>query len=127
MLSSSSVAAAGLLLLAASVAGAQSLSVASPDGRRTLTAVERTTPIVIDGVLDDEAWRRNAVVAQLGRAGGRRDHRAAEFGEVPDVYREEVAVVGGVGQRVPNYQSSSVLTCDRHRFFLFGIDQLWSY
>src|SRR4051794_11469034 len=53
----SAVAAGLLLLVVVPGAGAQSLTVGSPDGRRTLPAVALKGTVVIDGVLDDEAWQ----------------------------------------------------------------------
>ena len=42
------------------VAAAQTLAVSSSDGRRTLTAVRATTPITVDGVLDEAVWQTAA-------------------------------------------------------------------
>ncbi|MGE0363298.1 MAG: DUF5916 domain-containing protein [Vicinamibacterales bacterium] len=50
---------AGMLgaCLSAAPLAAQSLTVGSPDGRRTLTATRVTGPVRVDGVLDEEVWR----------------------------------------------------------------------
>ena len=50
------IAVAALLTAATSSAG-QTLTVSSNDGRRTLTAVRATTPVTVDGVLDDAVWQ----------------------------------------------------------------------
>ena len=44
-------------LLTSSSLRAADLKLQSPDGRRTLTAVESRAPIVVDGALDEEVWR----------------------------------------------------------------------
>ena len=48
---------AGMLVGGSLSLSAQDATLSAPDGRRTLTAVRVTTPITVDGVLDEEIWR----------------------------------------------------------------------
>lgn len=77
-----------LLTLCALPVRAQTTTI-SPDGRRKMTAVQATTPIVIDGVLDEEVWQRATPAADFVQADPLEGQPATELTEVRVAYDGE--------------------------------------
>jgi hypothetical protein len=76
------------LLLAATPARAE-CTVQSQDGRRRVQAAELRTPIVLDGVLDDEAWRDAEVTGEFVQAEPDEGQPASEQTEVRVAFDRE--------------------------------------
>ena len=74
-----------LLTLGALPAGAQS-TITSPDGRRQMTAVRTTGPIVIDGVLDEDVWQHATPATDFIQADPLEGQPATELTEVRVAY-----------------------------------------
>ncbi|MEW6320622.1 MAG: DUF5916 domain-containing protein [Acidobacteriota bacterium] len=81
-----SLLAAAVLSLLPSPARASSRALQSPDGRRRVVAVEATTPIVVDGVLDEEVWRRAEPATGFVQSDPREGEPATEQTEVRVAY-----------------------------------------
>src|SRR5688572_29904829 len=81
------------LLLSTVPAFADSLTVQSSDGRRAVQAVELRTPIVLDGVLDDEAWRDAPVTGEFVQAEPDEGRPASESTEVRVAFDREALYI----------------------------------
>ena len=89
---------AGFLLLitvviAGLAAAAEARQVQSPDGRRTLQATELQTPIVLDGVLTDEAWQRAEATGEFVQAEPHDGEPASESTEVRVAFDREALYI----------------------------------
>jgi hypothetical protein len=81
------------LLMTAVPAHAGRLAVQSSDGRRTVQAVEVRTPIVLDGNLDDEAWRDAEVTGEFVQAEPDEGRPASEPTEVRVAFDREALYI----------------------------------
>jgi hypothetical protein len=86
--------ACALLLARAGVAA--DLPFQSPDGRRTVTAVESRTPITLDGALDEEVWRIAVPAAEFLQAEPHEGQPATELTEVRLAFDREALYIGVV-------------------------------
>jgi uncharacterized protein DUF5916/cellulose/xylan binding protein with CBM9 domain len=68
----------------------------SPDGRRSMTAVEARDPIRLDGTLDEEAWRRAEPATDFVQAEPHEGQPATEATEVRLVFDREALYIGVV-------------------------------
>ena len=75
----------GLLALCSMPAMAQT-TIGSPDGRRQMQAVQATSPIVIDGALDEEVWTRAVPATDFIQADPLEGQPASEITEVRIAY-----------------------------------------
>ncbi len=87
------IAVAALLTAATSAAG-QTLTVSSNDGRRTLTAVRATTPVTVDGVLDDAVWQSAPAADAFVQSDPREGFAATEATEVYVAFDDEFLYIG---------------------------------
>ena len=87
------IAVAALLTAATSSAG-QALTVSSSDGRRTLTAVRATTPVTVDGVLDEAVWQSAPAADAFVQADPREGFPATEATEVYVAFDDEFLYIG---------------------------------
>lgn len=74
----------------------QTLPLASPDGRRQLAAVATSGPIVIDGVLDEPAWRAAAPASAFVQADPLEGQPATDDTEVRVAYDADSLYVAAV-------------------------------
>ena len=74
-----------LLAFSATAAFAQT-TISSPDGRKQLQAVAATSPIKIDGALDEEVWKRAAPATDFIQADPLEGQPATEITEVRIAY-----------------------------------------
>jgi hypothetical protein len=81
------------LLVSAAPASAEDVTVQSSDGRRAVEAVELRTPIVLDGVLDDEAWRDAPVTGEFVQAEPDEGEPASEPTEVRLAFDREALYI----------------------------------
>ncbi len=84
-----------LLTLYSLPVSAQS-SVKSPDGRRQMTAIRATGPVVIDGVLDEEVWQRATPAADFIQADPLEGEPATELTEVRVAYDADYLYVAAL-------------------------------
>jgi RluA family pseudouridine synthase len=80
-----SLALVAVLVLSSTAAFAQA-TMSSPDGRRQMTAIPATGPMIIDGVLDEEVWQRAAAAADFVQADPEEGRPATESTEVRVAY-----------------------------------------
>ena len=66
----------------------------SPDGRRVVTAVEVRAPIVLDGALEEEAWRTAAPADGFVQAEPHEGDQASEITEVRLAYDRDALFIG---------------------------------
>ena len=85
----------GLLLaiLTALPAFAQS-TVSSPDGRKQMIAVQATSPVTIDGALDEEVWQRATPATDFIQADPLEGQPASEHTEVRVAYDADNLYIG---------------------------------
>jgi hypothetical protein len=81
------------LLVTAAPVYAERLAVQSADGRRMVQAAEVRTPIVLDGELDDEAWREAEVTGEFVQAEPDEGQPASEPTEVRLAFDREALYV----------------------------------
>ena len=81
------------LLVSAGSAFAEGLNVQSSDGRRAVQAVELRTPIVLDGILDDEAWREAQPTGEFVQAEPDEGQPASESTEVRLAFDREALYI----------------------------------
>jgi hypothetical protein len=81
------------LLIANTSAVAAGLTVQSSDGRRTVQAVELRTPIVLDGVLNEEAWRDAEPTGEFVQAEPDEGQPSSEPTEVRIAYDREALYI----------------------------------
>jgi RluA family pseudouridine synthase len=87
-----------LMLLIACVAApafAQA-TISSPDGRRQVQALPTNTPIVIDGALDEEVWRRAVAANDFIQADPLEGQPATELTEVRVAYDADYLYIGAL-------------------------------
>src|SRR3954468_6778641 len=75
---------------------ASGLTLQSPDGRRTLTAVESRAPIVVDGALDEEIWRAGEPADGFIQAEPHEGQPATELTDVRVVFDRDALYIGVV-------------------------------
>ena len=92
----SALAVVAALIPTRSVAATDAIQLTSPDGRRTVTAVEARTPIALDGSLDEEAWRQAEPAAAFLQAEPHEGQPATELTEVRVVFDRDALYVGAV-------------------------------
>jgi hypothetical protein len=73
-----------------------SRQVPSPDGRRTVGAVETRSPITLDGTLDEEVWRTAAPAADFLQAEPHEGEAATERTEVRVAFDRDALYIGVV-------------------------------
>ena len=83
-----------LLCVVARLAGAADLSFQSPDGRRTVGAVEARAPITLDGALDEDVWRAAAPAGDFIQAEPHEGLAATEQTEVRLVFDRDALYIG---------------------------------
>jgi hypothetical protein len=71
-----------------------SLQVPSPDGRRSVSTVEASTPITLDGVLDEDVWRTAAPAADFVQAEPHEGQPATEVTEVRLAFDHDALYIG---------------------------------
>lgn len=81
-----------LPLFAAHVHGQSVIS--SPDGRKQVTAVHASTPVTVDGALDDEVWTRAAPASGFIQADPLEGQPASEDTEVRLAYDADYLYIG---------------------------------
>ena len=96
MMTARRIAATALLisLAAAPLARAQTRDLASPDGRRRVTAVEARTPITVDGRLDEAVWREAVPAGGFVQAEPREGEPASEATDVRVAFDAEAIYLG---------------------------------
>src|SRR5436309_15517718 len=92
----SALAVVAALIPTRSVAATDAIQLTSPDGRRTVTAVEARTPIALDGSLDEEAWRQAQPAAAFLQAEPHEGQPATELTEVRVVFDRDALYIGAV-------------------------------
>jgi len=83
-----------LLIVPTAHAAEAPLQLASPDGRRTIVAVEAHAPIVVDGALDEEVWRTAAAATGFIQAEPHEGDAATELTEVRIAFDGEALYLG---------------------------------
>ena len=74
-------------------AAASGLALQSSDGRRSLEAIELRSPVVLDGVLDDEAWRAGEPSGDFVQAEPSEGQPATEATEVRVAFDREALYI----------------------------------
>jgi hypothetical protein len=82
------------LLLGPVVAAASDLPLQSPDGRRTVGAVESRAPIVLDGRLDEDAWLAATPASDFVQAEPREGQPATERTDVRILFDRDALYIG---------------------------------
>src|SRR5256885_10504025 len=75
-------------------AAASALQLASPDGRRVVTAVESRSAVTLDGALDEEIWRIGAPAADFVQAEPHEGQPATEATEVRVAFDRDALYIG---------------------------------
>jgi hypothetical protein len=83
-----------LALLVGSPLFAQNLQVSSPDGRRQLTAIATTSPITLDGALDEDVWRLGNAATGFIQSDPREGEAATEATEVRVAFDADYLYIG---------------------------------
>jgi hypothetical protein len=107
--------ACALLLARAGVAA--DLPFQSPDGRRTVTAVEAHAPITLDGALDEEVWRIAVPAAEFLQAEPHEGQPATEVTEVRLAFDREALYIGVVCR---SSDAASLIINDIRKDFVAG-------
>ncbi len=71
-------------------------TIASPDGRRQMQAVQATSPIVIDGALDEDVWKRAVAATDFIQADPLEGQPASEITEVRIAYDADYLYVAAL-------------------------------
>ncbi|MBM3809658.1 MAG: RluA family pseudouridine synthase [Acidimicrobiia bacterium] len=82
-----------VLALCALPAWAQT-TISSPDGRRQLQAIQASGPVVVDGTLDEEVWKRAAPAIDFIQADPLEGQPATELTEVRVAYDGDYLYIG---------------------------------
>lgn len=93
MLWSRLLACALLLLISSSPVFAQAI-ISSPDGRKQVGAVQTTTPIVVDGTLDEAVWTLAAPATGFIQADPLEGQPATEATQVRIAYDADYLYIG---------------------------------
>ena len=72
------------------------VTISSPDGRRQMQAVQATSPIVIDGALDEDAWTRAVPATGFIQADPLEGQPATEITEVRIAYDADYLYIGAL-------------------------------
>ena len=72
----------------------QAVAIGSADGRRQIAAVEATSPITVDGALDEEVWGRAQPAGAFVQAEPREGQPASESTEVRVAFDREFLYIG---------------------------------
>ena len=83
-----------MLIAASALPTFAQTTITSPDGRKQVTAVQTTTPITIDGVLDEDAWARATPAADFIQADPIEGAPATEITEVRVAYDADYLYIG---------------------------------
>ena len=83
-----------MLTLLGSLPAFAQTTVASTDGRKQMTAVQATTPITIDGALDEDVWTRAIPAADFVQADPVEGVPATEITEVRVAYDADYLYIG---------------------------------
>jgi hypothetical protein len=83
-----------LALTPAASRAADPFQLQSPDGRRVVTAVELRAPIVLDGALEEEAWRTAEPADGFLQAEPHEGDQASEITEVRLAYDRDALFIG---------------------------------
>ena len=75
---------------------AQDATIVAPDGRRALTAVRVTTPITVDGVLDEEVWRTAPPADQFVQSDPLEGQPATETTDVRVAFDDDYLYIGAL-------------------------------
>ena len=71
-------------------------TIASPDGRRQMQAVQATSPIVIDGALDEDVWKRAVAATDFIQADPLEGQPASDITEVRIAYDADYLYIGAL-------------------------------
>jgi hypothetical protein len=104
------------VLLGSAAAGAD-LPFQSPDGRRTVDAVEARSPITLDGALDEEVWRIAVPAAEFLQAEPHEGQPATELTEVRLAFDREALYIGVLCH---SSDSASLIINDIRKDFVAG-------
>src|SRR5437764_5592780 len=96
---------------------AGALQLASPDGRRVITAVEAHTPPTLDGALDDEVWRTAPPIVDFVQAEPHEGQPATELTEVRVAFDRDALYVAVVCH---DASPSGLIVNDIHKDFKPG-------
>jgi hypothetical protein len=75
---------------------AQTLQIASPDGRRQINAIAATGPITIDGALDEDVWRQAVAATGFVQADPLEGQPATEDTEVRVAFDADYLYIGAL-------------------------------
>src|SRR5882757_1074527 len=85
---------AAIVVVFGSAAAAADLPFQSPDGRRTVGAVETRAPITLDGALDEEVWRTAAPASDFLQAEPHEGQPGTELTEVRLAFDRDALYIG---------------------------------
>jgi hypothetical protein len=105
------------LLATAAPVYAERLALQAADGRRTVQAVELRTPIVLDGVLDDEAWADAEVTGEFVQAEPDEGEPASEPTEVRVAFDREALYIAVYCR---DREAASLIVNDIRKDFALG-------
>ena len=108
------LAAGAALAAVATTAGAQTLSLSSPDGRRAVAATRTDAPPVIDGLLDEAFWRAAPVADGFVQSDPREGQPATERTEVRIAFDDAYLYIGA---RCFDSDPSGIVVNDIHKDF----------
>jgi len=89
----------------------------SPDGRRTVGAVQLLTPIVLDGALDEDVWRTAAPASEFLQAEPHEGQPATELTEVRLAFDRDALYIGVICH---DTDPAGVIVNDIRKDFLAG-------
>ena len=104
-------------LLLGPAAAAADLTFQSPDGRRTLGAVETRTPRTLDGVLDEDARREAAPAAEFVQAEPHEGQPSTELTEVRIAFDHDALYIGVICH---DTEPAGVIVNDIRKDFVAG-------
>jgi hypothetical protein len=102
------------ILFVASVAFAQPPTLASPDGRKQVTAVRTDQSITIDGILDEAVWAQALPAADFIQADPSEGQPASEATEVRIAFDDENLYIGAICR---DSQPSAIVVNDIRKDF----------
>src|SRR5688500_18181360 len=83
-----------VILLATAVAGAQTIPLTSPDGRKQTTAMRLTGTVTLDGDLNEDAWASAPAATGFVQAEPQEGEPATESTEVRILFDEDHLYIG---------------------------------
>jgi uncharacterized protein DUF5916/cellulose/xylan binding protein with CBM9 domain len=93
----------------------ETLQITSSDGRRTVTAVEASSPIVVDGALDEPAWQQAVPAGDFVQAEPHEGENATERTDVRLVFDRDALYLG-----VVCHDAASLIVNDIRKDFVTG-------